>query len=411
MKYFEQMREELMGRLEAEGELEDAQILELIDEMVLRQGRIHGITLPQKDALRRGLFYSVRKLDAIQELVEDESVTEIMVNDHEHIFIERDGRLLRWEKSFSTRERLEDVIQQIAGSCNRVVNEQSPIVDARLENGARVNVVLPPVSLSGPVLTIRRFPKDPVTMEKLIHWDAITPEAAAFLENLVQAGYTIMVGGGTSTGKTTFLNALSAYIPADERVITIEDTAELQIRGLENLVRLETRNANIEGSREITIRDLIRTALRMRPSRIIVGEVRSAEAEDFLACLNTGHSGSLGTAHANSTRDMIGRLEMMVLMGAELPIPVIRRQIASGIEILVHLSRTALGKREVEEISELTGMQGDEVEVRTLFRRGEDGVLRQVQDLLHQEKRRKLQQRQQVEEEVGAAVSGGGGRG
>ena len=260
------------------------------------------------------------------------------------------------------------MIQQIAGRCNRVVNEETPILDARLANGARVNAVLPPVSLDGPVLTIRRFPDEPITMVKLVAWGSITQAAADFLKKLVSSGYTILVGGGTSTGKTTFLNVLSACIPREERIVTIEDNAELQLLGLDNVVRLEARAANLEGGREITIRDLLRTALRMRPSRIIIGEVRSGEAGDFLSCLNTGHSGSLGSAHANSVRDMIGRLENMVLMGMNIPIPVIRRQIVSGIEILVHLGRDGNGKRRVEEIAEITGLKGDEVQIRTLFR-------------------------------------------
>lgn len=353
------------------------------------------LTLKEKEGLRKDLFYSVRKLDVLQELVEDNTVTEIMVNGYRDIFVERDGIIRKWEKSFTSEERLQDVIQQIAGKCNRVVNEQIPIADARLENGSRVNIVLPPVALDGPIMTIRRFPDDPVTMEKLVSWGSITAEGAGFLRNLVRAGYTILVGGGTSTGKTTFLNALSNFIPKEERIVTIEDNAELQIQGIDNLVRLEAKAANLEENREITIRDLIKTALRMRPSRIIIGEVRSGEAGDFLSCLNTGHSGSLGSAHANSVRDMIGRLEMMVLMGMDLPIPVIRRQIASGVEILVHLTRDKSGRRMVEEIAEITEYAEGEIQIQTLYGRNRQSELVCVSPLRHREKLEKSNEKNQ----------------
>lgn len=386
MSCFESMRKLLMSRLEERGELTDEEILEIIDELVLSRSREFLLTLKEKEGLRKDLFYSVRKLDVLQELVEDNTVTEIMVNGYRDIFVERDGIIRKWEKSFTSEERLQDVIQQIAGKCNRVVNEQIPIADARLENGSRVNIVLPPVALDGPIMTIRRFPDDPVTMEKLVSWGSITAEGAGFLRNLVRAGYTILVGGGTSTGKTTFLNALSNFIPKEERIVTIEDNAELQIQGIDNLVRLEAKAANLEENREITIRDLIKTALRMRPSRIIIGEVRSGEAGDFLSCLNTGHSGSLGSAHANSVRDMIGRLEMMVLMGMDLPIPVIRRQIASGVEILVHLTRDKTGRRMVEEIAEITEYAEGEIQIQTLYGRNRQSELVCVSPLRHREK-------------------------
>ena len=386
MSCFESMRKLLMSRLEERGELTDEEILEIIDDLVLSRSREFLLTLKEKEGLRKDLFYSVRKLDVLQELVEDNTVTEIMVNGYRDIFVERDGIIRKWEKSFTSEERLQDVIQQIAGKCNRVVNEQIPIADARLENGSRVNIVLPPVALDGPIMTIRRFPDDPVTMEKLVSWGSITAEGAGFLRNLVRAGYTILVGGGTSTGKTTFLNALSNFIPKEERIVTIEDNAELQIQGIDNLVRLEAKAANLEENREITIRDLIKTALRMRPSRIIIGEVRSGEAGDFLSCLNTGHSGSLGSAHANSVRDMIGRLEMMVLMGMDLPIPVIRRQIASGVEILVHLTRDKSGRRMVEEIAEITEYAEGEIQIQTLYGRNRQSELVCVSPLRHREK-------------------------
>ena len=395
MSCFESMRKLLMSRLEARGELTDEEILEIIDDLVLSRSREFLLTLKEKEGLRKDLFYSVRKLDVLQELVEDNTVTEIMVNGYRDIFVERDGIIRKWEKSFTSEERLQDVIQQIAGKCNRVVNEQIPIADARLENGSRVNIVLPPVALDGPIMTIRRFPDDPVTMEKLVSWGSITAEGAGFLRNLVRAGYTILVGGGTSTGKTTFLNALSNFIPKEERIVTIEDNAELQIQGIDNLVRLEAKAANLEENREITIRDLIKTALRMRPSRIIIGEVRSGEAGDFLSCLNTGHSGSLGSAHANSVRDMIGRLEMMVLMGMDLPIPVIRRQIASGVEILLHLTRDKTGRRMVEEIAEITEYAEGEIQIQTLYGRNRQSELVCVSPLRHREKLEKSNEKNQ----------------
>ncbi len=390
MQKQERLRDLLMKRLELEGDLSDRQILLLIDELILAENRSSLLNLKEKEEIRKGLFYSVRRLDIIQELLEDPEVTEIMVNGHQQVFVERQGRMFLWEKCFSSKERLEDVIQQIAGYCNRAANEQRPIMDARLPGGERVNVVLPPVALNGPVMTIRRFPDQPVTMDMMTEWGTLTSEAARYLEHLVKAGYSILIGGGTSTGKTTFLNALSSYIPSEERIITIEDNAELQIQGIENLVRLEARSANLEETKEISIRDLIRTALRMRPNRIIVGEVRSAEAADFLTCLNTGHSGSLGTAHANSVRDMISRLEMMVLMGLQIPIPAIRRQIASGVEILIHLERTAGGRRRLSEIAEITGMEGEEICMHTLFCRDDQGILRKTGELQHREKWEKV---------------------
>lgn len=392
MSCFEEIRELLIQAIGSENrEMDDPEILELIDDLVVSQGRRYLLTLREKEALRKELFYSVRKLDIIQELVDDPAVTEIMVNGCRDIFIEKGGVICRWNKTFSSEERLRDVIGQIFGKCNRTINEQMPIGDARLENGARVNAVLPPAAPDGPVLTIRRFPDVPITMEYLIRTGSISAEAADFLKQLVQAGYTILVGGGTSTGKTTFLNALSAFIPQDERVVTIEETAELQIAGPANLIRLECRNASAEGGCEITIRDLLRTALRMRPNRIIIGEIRGAEAFDFLTCLNTGHPGSLGSAHANSVRDMLGRLETMTMMGAPLPVPVIRRQIAAGIEILVHLARDRSGRRKTEEIAEITGIKNDEIQIRTLFCRDKSGNLRQTNDLFHREKLENMQ--------------------
>ena len=387
----QRMRAELQERLRESGTVDDDAILEMIDEMILAEPDTALKRLDRRERMRSVLFHAVRGLDILQDLIDDSSVTEIMVNGSRNIFVERDGVISRWDQAFISEERLMDVIQQIAAGCNRVVNEQQPIVDARLPNGARVNVVLPPVSLDGPILTIRRFRDEAVTMDTLVRWGSLTKDAALFLSGLVQAGYSILIGGGTSTGKTTFLNALSNAIPENERVITIEDNAELQIRGIDNLVRLEVRNAAIEGSREITMRDLIRTALRMRPTRLIIGETRGAEAADWLNCLNTGHEGSLGTAHANSVRDMVGRLTMMVLSaGLGLSVGVIQRQIASGIEIMVHLVRDRTGKRMVDEIAEVAGIEGERIRFRTLYKRTPAGVLEQKQKLLHAEKWEKI---------------------
>ncbi len=390
----ERMRRRLREELEEREELSEEEIRSLIDDLIREENGRQKLMLREREELQKELFCSVRKLDVLQELIDDPGVTEIMVNGYRHLFYEKDGRIRRWDRQFPSRERLEDVIQQIAGQCDRIVNEQRPIADARLpENGARVNVVLAPVALDGPILTIRRFPDDPITMKDLIAFGSIPEEAADFLRDLTEAAYSMLIGGGTSTGKTTFLNALSGYIPHGERVITIEDNAELQIQGIEDLVRLEARGANLEGTQEITIRDLIKTALRMRPDRIIVGEVRGAEAGDLLIGLNTGHAGSLATAHANSVRDMIARMEMMVLMGVSLPVPVIRRQIAGGVEILIQLTRDADGRRAVEEIAEIEGMEGDDVRIRTLYVREPGGALEKKDELLHRTKLEKMYER------------------
>ena len=308
----------------------------------------------------------------MQELIDAEDITEIMINGAGNIFYEKQGGLYLWDKSFESREKLEDVIQQIVSKCNRTVNEASPIVDARLSDGSRVNIVLSPIALNGPVVTIRRFPENPITMEQLIAFHSITEEAADFLKKLVMAGYNIFISGGTGSGKTTFLNALSHNIPNTERIITIEDSAELQIRGIPNLVSLETRNATTEGVKEISIRDLIKASLRMRPDRIVVGEVRGAEAIDMLQALNTGHDGSLSTGHANSAKDMLARLETMVLMGMDMPISAIRRQIASAIDIVVHLGRLRDKSRRVLNISEVSGFENGEIILNTIYEFVED---------------------------------------
>lgn len=383
---FQAIRDLLMEKLDMSREMTDKEILDEIDQLILNRMRDSYISLNEKLQLRQELFYSVRKLDVLQELIEDETVTEIMVNGPNAIFVERGGRLGKWDKSFTSREKLEDVIQQIAGRCNRVINESMPIVDARLENGARVNAVISPVALNGPILTIRRFPDSPITMDRLIALGSLTCECARFLEALVKARYSMIIGGGTGSGKTTFLGALSDYIPADERIITIEDNAELKIQGVENLVRLEAKMANMEGTASISIRDLIKTALRMRPDRIVVGEVRGGEAVDMLQALNTGHEGSLSTAHANSAGDMLSRLETMTLMGVDLPLEAIRRQIASGVDILIHLGRMRDKTRKVLEITEVCGYEKNEIITRTLFRREEDLGLVQISELFNREK-------------------------
>ncbi|TDF99588.1 CpaF family protein [Paenibacillus piri] len=351
----------------------DEQLMEMIEQEVFAFPFEDYLTFGQKHRLVLRLFHSFRGLDVLQPLVDDASITEIMINRHDQIFIEQDGRVALSDVKFESREKLEDVIQSIVARVNRAVNESSPIVDARLLDGSRVNVVLSPVALEGPAMTIRKFPSSPLTLADLIAKGALTDEAAAFLIRLVKAKYNLFIGGGTGSGKTTFLNALSQYIPDDERIITIEDSAELQIRTVPNLVRLETRNVNTEGKGEITIRDLIRSSLRMRPNRIIVGEVRGAEALDMLQAMNTGHDGSLSTGHANSTTDMLSRLETMVLSGASLPVEVIRKQICSAIDVMIHLQRLRDRSRRITEISEIIGLSDGEVQLNPLFQFVERG--------------------------------------
>lgn len=351
----------------------DQEIEELIEETILERSLEYRLSLDEKSRLSKELFYSIRRLDVLQELTDDPAVTEIMINGENDIFIERAGHLYKWDNHFESREKLMDVIQRIVAKCNRVVNESSPIVDARLENGSRVNVVLPPVSLNGPTVTIRRFPEKTIDMDDLIKFGAISEEVVVFLRSLVLAGYNIIISGGTGSGKTTFLNALSGFIPKDERIITIEDSAELQIIGAENIVRLETRNANVEGCKEITIRDLIKSSLRMRPDRVVVGEVRGAEAIDMITAMNTGHDGSLSTGHANSAKDMLSRLETMILMGMDLPLQAIRGQIGSAIDIIVHLGRLRDKSRKVIEIVEVLGYVEGEIKLNTLYHFCEEG--------------------------------------
>lgn len=365
MSFRQQIQKRIMEEIERQRSMSDEELRELIDREVKELGNREFVPLKEKLDLRRRLFDSFCRLGILQELVDDPQVTEIMVNGREKIFIERKGREILWDKCFDSEEQLEDLIQQIVSRVNRMVNVSSPIVDARLEDGSRVHVVLPPISLDGPAVTIRKFP-EPITIEKLIQYHSITEEAAEFLRLLVVSGYNIFISGGTNSGKSTFLNALSAFIPEDERVITIEDSAELQIQQVPNLVRLETRNANSEGEGAVTIRDLIRAALRMNPSRIIVGEVRSGEAFDLLTAFNTGHSG-MGTGHANSPKDMLSRLESMVLMAAELPLMAIRSQICAAIDVIVQLGRLRDKSRRVLEIVELTGLEQGEIQLNPLY--------------------------------------------
>lgn len=369
-----ELQMEIRKKIDFGKEVTDEQIEDIIDEIIVKKSKIQFFSIDDRLRLRRELFYSIRKLDILQELIDDNTVTEIMVNGTESIFIERAGKLMQYAQNFESIEKLQDVIQQIVAGSNRVVNESSPIVDARLPNGSRVNVVLNPVALNGPILTIRRFPDHPISMADLIRFGAVNDEVVEFLRKLVIAGYNIFLSGGTGSGKTTFLNALSNFIPKDERVITIEDSAELQIQGVPNLVKLETRNANVEGATPITIRDLIRSSLRMRPDRVIVGEVRGGEASELLSAMNTGHDGSLSTGHANSSRDMIARLETMVLMGIELPLDAIRRQLASGIDIIVHLGRLRDKSRKMLEIAEVMGVENGEVVLQTLYEFKETGM-------------------------------------
>ena len=373
MRRAEQLHEQVLARLDLSREASDEELLEVIHQVLEECSEREFIPLKEKAALGKELFNAFRKLDILQELIEDETISEIMINGVEGIFIEREGRSLLSDKKFISRGKLEDVIQQMVAECNRVVNEASPIVDARLADGSRVNVVLPPAAINGPIVTIRKFPDRRITMSDLLELEAVSREAADFLIALVRAGYNIFISGGTGSGKTTFLNVLSDYIPAEERVITIEDNAELQITEIPNLVRLEARNANVEGIGEISIRDLIRTALRMRPDRILVGEVRGPEAIDMLQAFNTGHDGSMSTGHANSPRDMLSRLETMVLMGMELPLAAVQRQIASGIDILVHLGRLRDKSRKVLEIMEVMGYEEGEIKLQPLFSFKETG--------------------------------------
>ena len=376
-----EIRTEITRRIDsqvaASGGIDDDELCRLIDEVMLDR-QYAACTVSEKAELRQDIFNSIKRLDIIQNLLDDDSVTEIMINGYRDIFVERGGKMERYGKEFISRERLLDVVQRIAARSNKIVNEATPIIDTRLEDGSRVNIVMSPIAIDGPAVTIRKFYDNPLTMGKLIELGAITAEAARFLERLVAARYNIFISGGTGSGKTTFLNALSDYIPKDERIITIEDSAELKLMGVENLVRLEARSANMEGRNAVTIRDMIRASLRMRPSRIIVGEVRGGEALDMLQAMGTGHDGSLSTGHANGPEELMLRLETMVLMAVDMPVEAIRSQIAAGVDIVVHLERMGDGSRKVVEISEIKGIDNarerGSIELNTLFEYVKEGA-------------------------------------
>ena len=367
-KMAETVRNKVLEILEYEGEASDERIEELVSKTISEEMKTDFLPYHRRIQVGQEIFNSLRKLDILQNLIDNPAITEIMVNGPEAIFVEENGRIRRLEQCFESEEKLKNIIQMVVGKCNRVVNDMSPIVDARLENGSRVNVVLNPVALNGPILTIRRFPEKPFDMQKLEELGAITQEAADCLRKLVIAGYNILVSGGTGSGKTTFLNALSGYIPKDERIITIEDSAELQLLEIDNLIRMETKNANTEMGKAISIRDLIKTSLRMRPDRIIVGEVRGEEAMDMIcSAMNCGHDGSMSTVHSNSAADTLLRVETMILMAAQIPVSAIRRQISSGVDIIVHLGRLRDKSRKVLQIVEIVGMNGESIDINPLF--------------------------------------------
>ena len=374
MTRVELLYEKVMLRMDMTKETGEEELQEIIRCVIEEEGKKEFLSLGEKIRISRELFNAFRRLDIIQDLIEDDEITEIMVNGTDNIFYEKKGKLYRTDRHFISESRLADVIQQIVGETNRYVNETSPIVDARLRDGSRVNVVLKPVAVNGPVMTIRKFPSDAITMSQLVRMGSLTEEAAGFIEKLVRAKYNIFVSGGTGAGKTTFLNAMSDYIPKDERIITIEDNAELQIQGVANLVRLEARGPNLEGEGAVTIRDLIRSALRMRPDRIIVGEVRGEETVDMIssAMLN-GHSGSMSTGHANNPTDMLHRLETMMMMGIDLPLQAIQRQIASALDIIIHLGRLRDKSRRVLRIEEILGYCQDRIQTKVLYEFREEG--------------------------------------
>lgn len=361
------LREEIVVELNEQPGISDEELYSIIDKKILESGQNYFLPLKEKIDLRSSLFDSFRRLGILQELVDDPEITEIMVNGANRVFVERKGKLESWGKAFDSQEQLENTIQQIVSRVNRMVNVSRPIADARLLDGSRVHVVLPPIALDGPAVTIRKFPK-PITVGRLLALEAISEEAAGFLKIVVEAGYNIFISGGTNSGKSTFLNALSSYIPRDERIVTIEDSAELKITHIPNLVRLETRGANGEGEGEITMGDLIKAALRMNPDRIIVGEVRGKEALDMISAMNTGHDGSLSTGHGNSPKDMLSRLETMVLMAADIPLPAVRSQVAAAIDIMVHLGRLRDKSRRVLAIVEVAGYENGEIRLNPLYR-------------------------------------------
>jgi pilus assembly protein CpaF len=367
------IRRNIYDFLDRKPDCDDEELRQQIDAQLQERQTDNPMSIAEREGMKRELFNSIRRLDILQELLEDDSITEIMINGYTHIFIERSGKITPWHKSFESSERLEDIAQRIAALSNRIVNESVPIVDTRLADGSRVNIVLPPVAVEGPVITIRKFYDTPITMERLLELNSITGEAVDFLRKAVRAKYNIFISGGTGSGKTTFLNALSNFIPQDERIITIEDSAELQIRQIPNLVRLEARNANVEGKNAVTIRDLIKSSLRMRPDRIIVGEVRGAEAIDMLQAMQTGHDGSMSTGHSNNPYDMLSRLETMVLMGMDMPLAAIKQQVASGVDLIVHLGRLRDKSRKVLCIEEVIGVVDGQIRLKPLFTFKEKG--------------------------------------
>ena len=374
MKYSEAsdlVRQGVLSRIDMERNISDEELYDVI-RTELKSGTAEKLSVSDRLSLEHDVFNSLRKLDILQDLIEDDSITEIMINGAKDIFIERSGRLVRLDRQFSSESKLNDIIQFIVASNNQMVNESSPIVDTRLPDGSRVSIVLPPVSVDRPTVTIRRFPKDPWTMERLVGNNSLSEEAAGFLERMVRSKCNIFISGGTGSGKTTMLNALTDFIPRDERVITIEDSAELRVMGIENLVTLEARAATLEGKLQVSIRDLVKASLRMRPDRIIVGECRGGEALEVLQAMNTGHDGSLSTGHANSARDMIARLETMVLMGMDLPVEAIRRQIAGGVDFFVHVGRRRDRSRKLLSIDEVCGIENGEVVLSTVLSLSEE---------------------------------------
>lgn len=391
---FNEIQSIVRNKTDMTRDMDEDEIRVLIDETILEFSGKYRMTLLEKEKYAAEIFNSLKRLDILQELLDDDSITEVMINGPGNIFYEKEGHIHQWEKYFTDEIRLYDIAQQIAARSNRIVNESIPILDTRLSNGSRVNIVLPPVALDGPIITIRKFYQSPITIPKLIQYGSITEEAALFLKSAVRAKYNIFISGGTGSGKTTFLNALSNYIPVDERVITIEDSAELQIQSVKNLVRLETKNANVEGENAITIRDLIKSSLRMRPDRIVVGEVRGAEAVDMITAMLTGHDGSLSTGHSNSPKDMLTRIETMIMMGMDIPLAAIKNQIASAIDIIVHLGRLRDKTRKVLFIEEVDGIVDGEIQLNPLFkfvRTGEKdgkiiGTLMKQNELIHDEK-------------------------
>lgn len=392
---WKELKEAVLEELDFLDEVRDEEVLEAIDRILKTSPVCRGLSLNRRCALRMELFHGIRKLDVLEELLEDESVTEIMINGESGIFVERHGRLEPFSGEKVTRDRLDELVVKITGMSNRMINEASPLTDARLGDGSRVHVAVSPVALDSPVITIRKFPKRAITLEDLLEKESLSMEVAEFLKQIVVSKYNLFVSGATGSGKTTLLNVLSDFIPKNERIITIEDTAELQLRNVPNLVRLEARSSVVEGCQEITIRDLLKASLRMRPDRIIVGEVRGAETVDMLQAFSTGHDGSLSTGHGNSTKDMLNRLETMILMGMDIPAAAVRRQLASGIDLMIHLGRLRDRRRVLLEITEIDGCRDGEIVLNPIYRfqetqKGEDGKVLgewvRVGELHHTEK-------------------------